>query len=276
VHLVSPTTAASCARIDNTATVTTANDGSAEADAAVLVNCGAIALTKTADAATVSPGAPVGFVITATNTGAGEARAVTVTDRLPTTAGLSWTEAPDVQECAIAGGVLTCAFGTLGPRASRSVHISSPTTVASCARIDNTAAAATSNSGTATASASTQCVVTLPSGAVLPVTDVRPIPGSARLRGPSGCVTRPFTVVVRGSRIARVTFSLDGRRFKRVARGTQNRRRFPALIDPRGRSLGVHRVTAEVVFLKRSQTKPRALRLSFQRCKPVTRPRVTG
>ena len=124
VHLVSPTTAASCARIDNTATVTTGNDGSAQAEDAVVVNCGAIALTKTADAATVSPGDPIGFVITATNTGAGEARAVTVTDTLPTTAGLVWTEAPDVAECAIAGGVLTCAFGTLAPRAPPSRCIS--------------------------------------------------------------------------------------------------------------------------------------------------------
>ena len=117
-------------------------------------------------------------MITATNTGAGEARAVTVTDTLPTAPGLSWTEAPDVPECAIAGGVLTCGFGTLGPGASKSVHIASPTTAASCARIDNTATVTTSDGATHTASASTQCVVRVPPlGAVLPIDEVRPIRG---------------------------------------------------------------------------------------------------
>jgi hypothetical protein len=164
------------------------------------------------------------------------------------------------------------------------VHVSSPTTAASCARIDNTATVTTSEGENGTATATTQCLVTTPpSGAVPPIEDTRPVPedtrpvpGRARLRGPSGCVKRPFNVVVRGSRIARVTFFLDAIRFARVTRGTKMRRRFSARIDPRSRSYGVHRVTADVVFLETSRTKPRTLRLSFQRCKPVTRPRFTG
>ena len=223
-------------------------------------------------------------MITATNTGAGEARAVTVTDTLPTTAGLSWTEAPDVAECAIAGGVLTCGFGTLGPGASRSVHVSSPTTAASCARIDNTATLTTSD-GANGHRLGVHAVRRQrpPSGAVLPIEDTRPVPedtrpvpGRARLRGPSGCVKRPFTVVVRGSRIARVTFFLDAQSVQARHAWDRDSLRFSARIDPRGWSSGVHRVTADVVFLEPSQTKPRTLRLSFQRCKPVTRPRVTG
>ena len=41
--------------------------------------------------------------------------------------------------------------------------------------------------------------------------------GTARLRGPSGCVKGPFKATVRGSRIARVTFFVDGKRFKRIS-----------------------------------------------------------
>ena len=50
--------------------------------------------------------------------------------------------------------------------------------------------------------------------AVLPEPEI--INGAARLRGPSGCVKGPFKATVRGSRIARVTFFVDGKRFKRI------------------------------------------------------------
>ena len=128
--------------------MTTSNDGSDQDQDAVLVNCGAIALTKTADAATVSAGDTIGFVITATNTGAGAARGVTVTDTLPTQAGLTWSVAAGSSAgCAISAGVLRCDWGTLAAGASKSVHLVSPTTAASCARIDNTATVTTSNDG---------------------------------------------------------------------------------------------------------------------------------
>ena len=39
----------------------------------------------------MSAGDQIGFVITATNAGAGEARGVTVTDTLPVQAGVSWS-----------------------------------------------------------------------------------------------------------------------------------------------------------------------------------------
>ena len=150
VHITSPTTAASCALINNEAEVSTTNDGSAQASDDVTVNCGAIELTKVADEVTVSAGDQIGFVITATNAGAGEARGVVVTDTLPTQDGLSWSQ--DSDDCAITAGVLTCNFGTLAPGASKSVHITSPTTEASCATIDNSASVTTTNDGSATAS----------------------------------------------------------------------------------------------------------------------------
>src|SRR5204863_4843618 len=94
--------------------VTTSNDGSGQASASTTVNCGNIGITKTADAPSVSAGDQIGFVITATNTGAGETRGVTVTDTLPIKTGVSWSidGANSDSGCSISGGVLTCNFGT--------------------------------------------------------------------------------------------------------------------------------------------------------------------
>ncbi|HVF79238.1 MAG TPA: DUF11 domain-containing protein [Solirubrobacteraceae bacterium] len=156
VHITSATTSASCATINNQAAVRTSNDGSAQAGDSTTVNCGDIALTKVADATSVTAGSQIGFVMTATNGGSGEARNVTLTDRLPTTAGLNWSIAiGSASGCSIAGGTLTCNWGTLASRASKSVHITSPTTMASCARINNSASVSTSNDGSDEANAST-------------------------------------------------------------------------------------------------------------------------
>ena len=104
----------------------------------------------------------------------------------------------------------------------------------------------------------------------------RPVAGRARLRGASGCVSRAFRAVVSGRQIRRVTFFVDGRRVaRRTARG--NQRSFTARIRPAGLSLGVHRVTARVVFRTASGTRPRTLLLSFQRCGSVAvSPQFTG
>ena len=106
--------------------------------------------------------------------------------------------------------------------------------------------------------------------AVLPAT-----PGSAQLRGPSGCVRGPFRATVRGSRIARVTFFRDGKRIKRI-NAKPGQTRFRVSVTP-SRRPGVHRITARIVFETASGTSARTLRLSFQRCaRQVVRPRFTG
>ena len=103
-----------------------------------------------------------------------------------------------------------------------------------------------------------------------------PVNGTARLRGPSGCVKQSFKATVRGTRIAQVTFFIDGKRYKRLTAPTAGNR-WQVTINPRGRSFGVHRVTARVRFAAESETASRTLRLSFQRCKRQTvRPRFTG
>jgi uncharacterized repeat protein (TIGR01451 family) len=101
--------------------------------------------------------------------------------------------------------------------------------------------------------------------------------GTARLRGPSGCVRNTFTATVRGSRIAQVTFFVDGKRAKRLTAPNGEGSKFTFKVNPKGRGFGVHRVTAKVVFNSASETKTRTLRLSFQRCrKQVVKPRFTG
>src|SRR5204862_3453021 len=75
VHLSSPTTAAtaSSSPVDNTANVTTTNDGSDTASASVEVLGAAIDVAKSADNASVSAGDAIGFTVTVTNNGTGSA-----------------------------------------------------------------------------------------------------------------------------------------------------------------------------------------------------------
>jgi hypothetical protein len=108
-------------------------------------------------------------------------------------------------------------------------------------------------------------------GDVLPETIVS---GRALLRGPSGCVYQAFTARVRGRRIARVRFYVDGRLVKTI---DDRRRVYTAKIRPRGLGLGLHRVTARVRFVAAARTPARTLRLTFRRCaRQTVAPRFTG
>jgi hypothetical protein len=100
--------------------------------------------------------------------------------------------------------------------------------------------------------------------------------GRARLSGPSGCVPRPFNATVRGRQIRRVTFFVDGRRVA-IRKAKRGQRTFRARIRPGRLSIGVHRVTARVVFRTASRTRARTLVLSFQHCaRQAPSPRFTG
>jgi hypothetical protein len=101
------------------------------------------------------------------------------------------------------------------------------------------------------------------------------VSGTARLGGPSGCVKTAFNATVRGRKIASVTFYVDGAKLKRVV-AKSSQRVFRVKVRP-GDVLGVHRVTARVVFKASSRTKARTLRLSFRRCvRQVVTPQFTG
>lgn len=98
--------------------------------------------------------------------------------------------------------------------------------------------------------------------------------GRARLRGPSGCITRAFRARVNGRSIARVRFFVDGELVKTV-RGT--RRLYTVKLRPQRYGFGRHRVTVRVRFVAESGTPARTLRLTFSRCRQqVITPRFTG
>jgi uncharacterized repeat protein (TIGR01451 family) len=147
VHITSPTTAATCGVVDNTANVTTSNDGSDSDEASVTVDCPKIDIEKKADAATVDAGEQIGFRIEITNNGIGTAKDVVVTDALPTNAGLTWSinGGSGKQFCSISAGVLTCDFGDMVAGAEYKVHITSDTDATTCGSVDNTATATVSN-----------------------------------------------------------------------------------------------------------------------------------
>jgi len=116
-------------------------------------------------------------------------------------------------------------------------------------------------------------VLNQPAQVVLPE---RVTPGAARLVGPTGCQSRVFNARVRGSKMATVTFVLDGKVIKKVT-NTKNAASIAVRIKPSSLRLGVHRLVATVTFQSGSATKPKTFRLSFQRCaKKLVAPRFTG
>jgi uncharacterized repeat protein (TIGR01451 family) len=135
-------------------------------------------INKTADAANVNDGQPIGFTITLTNPGNADTQA-TITDPLPTAAGLSWSidkQPVNGPTCSIGNGTLTCGPANLAVGASWSVHIISPTTAQSCGIINNTASVSSPNLSSprsAGASESVTCVlgvtVSAPTAVATPV-----------------------------------------------------------------------------------------------------------
>jgi uncharacterized repeat protein (TIGR01451 family) len=161
VHVVSNTTAASCGKYDNTASVTTGNDGSDEASASTDVLCGQINVEKTADAPSVNAGEQIGFIVTLTNSGEGLITGLAFTDNLPGGDGVSWSVDAGNSDAgwSITGSAPNQALvytpTTLGAGISTKVHVVSDTTADSCGEYDNTASVTTGNDGDDEASAST-------------------------------------------------------------------------------------------------------------------------
>ena len=135
-----------------------------------------IKIVKTADAAKVNVGSPIGFTMTVYNAGDGDAHDVTLTDKLPTNPGLSWTIASQgtgwgENGCSIDSGTLTCGpvlvpGGTTQAESTFTVHITSTTAAAAggdcpgSGTVNNTGDVTTSNDGSDESTAST-CVQAL-------------------------------------------------------------------------------------------------------------------
>src|SRR5947209_6860139 len=174
VHVISPTTKATGAdpcleaggNVNNTGHVTTSNDGSDDSSAYVCVKTASIQIVKSADQTVVNAGDQIGFTLTVSNSGGGDAYGVNLSDVLPTNTGLDWTIdnqgsgwGSGASKCVIVSGTLSCGpvtvpAGTTQAASTFTVHIISPTTlltgVVSCPEIgnvQNTGHVTTSNDG---------------------------------------------------------------------------------------------------------------------------------
>jgi uncharacterized repeat protein (TIGR01451 family) len=132
------------------------------------------------------------------------------------------------------------------------------------------------NGRSATAEAKFSTQLTQPQIAVAPETVVQVTPGTAKLRGPTGCPTRATTATVTGTRISKVTFYVDGKKFKTITR-PDSKGRWSLAINPKKFAFGAHKVRVTVEFAANSGTKTKTLQLSFNRCRPaIVKPKFTG
>ena len=153
VHVKATSSSANCGLVSNTASAAASNEkapdtGNNTATASVTVNCPDLAVSKLADASPVNAGNPIGFKITVSNIGPGEAKSVTLLDTLPSNPGMVWTiDALNSDSgCMITGtNNLSCSFGSIPTTGSKKVHVTSPTTAANCGSVSNTATATATN-----------------------------------------------------------------------------------------------------------------------------------
>jgi hypothetical protein len=103
-------------------------------------------------------------------------------------------------------------------------------------------------------------------------------PGSATLRGPTGCpTTSAVAATVTGRRIVKVTFYVDNKKVKTLTHPNKSGGRWVLPMNVKRFAFGSHRVQARIQFARSSQTKSRTLRLTFSRCHPANvRPKFTG
>ncbi|MEY2441608.1 MAG: hypothetical protein QOJ46_1034 [bacterium] len=100
-------------------------------------------------------------------------------------------------------------------------------------------------------------------------------PGTARLRGETGCISRTSQVVVTGTRIERVTFSIVGQDRKTVYK-PDSRGRFTYTVRRVSLKTGSrNRVRAVVRFVNNSR-RPVELKLRLIKCRRAVAPAFTG
>jgi uncharacterized repeat protein (TIGR01451 family) len=119
-----------------------------------------LSITKSADSASVGAGSQIGFTVTLSNSGGGDAEGLSVSDSLPAGSGVNWTiDAANTDPgWSVSGSPpnqsLSYAPTTLVAGASTHVHVVSSTGPSSCGTYDNTASYTSSNGGSGQASAS--------------------------------------------------------------------------------------------------------------------------
>jgi uncharacterized repeat protein (TIGR01451 family) len=252
--------------------VTSSND-SASVDVVPGPRNPAIAIDKTGPA-TATAGSAVTYVLTVTNPGnvPFNETALSVTDAQCNGAPVTLTgKGSDASPGSLDPGdawTYSCSVQTAAT--DTAIH-----NVATVAATDpaGTSASATDDADTALTAPTAAAPGTTPGDQL--VLGARIVPGRAQLLGPTGCAAKAFNARVRGTKISSVTIKLDGKvvkRFKNVGSKTVAYR-----IDPSKLRIGVHRLVATITFQKGSGTKPKTMRLSFQRCsKKLVAPRFTG
>jgi hypothetical protein len=112
-----------------------------------------------------------------------------------------------------------------------------------------------------------------------PSSPAQTTPGSANLSAPTGCVPKPFDAVVRGRRIRRAIFFLDGRQIRVLRRPNRSGSRYALRVNPRRLRVGAHRIVVKLDFTASSRTRRKRLTVVFQRCarnSQAVSPRFTG
>ncbi len=101
--------------------------------------------------------------------------------------------------------------------------------------------------------------------------------GKATLTGTVGCVASKWSKAsVSGSKIAKVTFKVNGKKVKTLTKPNVGRK-YQLRVRTKSLKYGTYKVTATVQFTTEANTKPKTLRLQFSRCKPrVVKPKFTG
>ncbi len=184
-HVVSSTSAGSCKSYANTAGYASSNGGSGQASASTTVNCPSLAITKTADAASVSAGAQIGYTVTLANSGAGTASGLSISDPLPAGSGVSWSldAAGSSSGWSVAGSppnqILSYSPSALAAGTSTHAHVLSATSGSSCKSYSNTATYLSGNGGSGQASAST--TVNCPSLAIAKTADAASVSAGSQI-----------------------------------------------------------------------------------------------
>ena len=151
VHIVSPTTSATCGTVSNTGIADASND--AEVSTGVItitVQCAALAISKVADDAVVNAGDDIGYTITVTNNGAGTAKQRrghrhAADQRRPQLDDRRRNGREPVLDRQRRAHLQLRHHGS--PVRRYTVHLTSPTTAATCGQVVNAASATTSNDG---------------------------------------------------------------------------------------------------------------------------------
>ncbi len=147
VTVTSGTTPASCAVINNTGRITSANDGTHENPGQITVQCPDVSVVKTPNNGQVNASDAASFSMLVSNAGPGAASGLTLTDPLP--AGLTWalgtvTGNTDGVTCSVTGSVgsqvLSCSDSNLMAAGQAfTVTVATTTSALQCATYPNIA-----------------------------------------------------------------------------------------------------------------------------------------